>query len=260
MQINPPIELVKVFPFTSPSDKPVTPIKTSPLTEYIEIVLGGAVYFEENGTDQIFRRGTIFWHTSGEYTISRSLKNQPYRCLAILFKVKQDNWSVPRITRWQESDSALDAFADEITAAFHSENIDRNILMDYIHRRLYWSAYNYAKNRHRPGYPKVLAKAITLCRRQEYFSCGIEFLAGELNVSKSYLHALFLRHLHMSPHQYQLDYRLNIAKTMLTASGENIKTISENCGFDHIESFYRAFRKQTGLTPGEYRNKKQHLN
>lgn len=68
-----------------------------------------------------------------------------------------------------------------------------------------------------------------------------------------YLYALFHKHLGVSPHQYLLNYRLRLARIRLAGSDDNIKTISEECGFENLESFYRAFRRTSGMPPGEYR-------
>ena len=82
-------------------------------------------------------------------------------------------------------------------------------------------------------------------------------LAAKAGVSESYLYALFSKHLKSSPHQYLLNYRLRLARTRLAGSDDNIKLIAEECGFENLESFYRAFRRASGMPPGEYRRRQQ---
>lgn len=45
----------------------------------------------------------------------------------------------------------------------------------------------------------------------------------------------------------------------LLAANKNteIKAIAIECGFDNLEVFYRCFKRGTGTTPGEYRNRNQ---
>jgi AraC family transcriptional regulator len=47
--------------------------------------------------------------------------------------------------------------------------------------------------------------------------------------------------------------RLDLAKEILATSREPIVNIALDCGFTDTPHFSRTFKKETGLTPGQYR-------
>lgn len=49
--------------------------------------------------------------------------------------------------------------------------------------------------------------------------------------------------------------RIDKAKNLLKNTGKNINYILDVCGFGSEKTFYRAFRHETGLTPGEFRER-----
>ncbi|MBR9912536.1 MAG: AraC family transcriptional regulator [Gammaproteobacteria bacterium] len=53
------------------------------------------------------------------------------------------------------------------------------------------------------------------------------------------------------------DYRCSLAKRLLAATDESISDVVYLTGFSEPSTFYRAFKRWTGLTPIEYRQAKQ---
>ena len=140
---------------------------------------------------------------------------------------------------------------------FHDETIDRSYLGDYAHRRLLWEAYIFGRRSVAAAYPKPLSRALAMLRESSRLDFTVAELAARAGISEPYLYALFSKYLSSSPHRYLLNYRLRLARIRLAGSDDNIKTISEECGFENIESFYRAFRRNSGMAPGEYRRRQQ---
>ena len=58
--------------------------------------------------------------------------------------------------------------------------------------------------------------------------------------------------------QLLADYRCNLAKRLLANTNETIDEIVYLTGFSEPSTFYRAFKRWTGVTPIEYRNQKKH--
>lgn len=53
--------------------------------------------------------------------------------------------------------------------------------------------------------------------------------------------------------EYATKKRIELAKHMLSDGAENTITIAEKCGFSDSEYFYKCFKKETGYTPGQWR-------
>ncbi|MDR0932850.1 MAG: AraC family transcriptional regulator [Victivallales bacterium] len=257
--INRPTELLSATIYLAPANRPIKPVEIAGGTEIIEVLIGGRVYFEQNNEIKEFERGTIFWHVAGEYTIFRTSSSDPYRCLAIRLRVPEDRRSVPRVTGWSD-DASLDAFADEAVRRFHDETIDRTYLCEYVHRRLFWESYIYNRRSVANAFPLPLSRALSMLRDAAVLNFSVQDMARHAGVSEPYLYALFHKHLGVSPHQYLLNRRLRLARIRLTGTDDNIKIIAEECGFENIESFYRAFRRVSGMPPGEYRRRQQFNN
>lgn len=49
--------------------------------------------------------------------------------------------------------------------------------------------------------------------------------------------------------------RIQKAKIMLKQSDKSVSFISQECGFNYEATFYRMFKKETGVTPNEYRQR-----
>ncbi len=82
-------------------------------------------------------------------------------------------------------------------------------------------------------------------------------LAALCSVSKCHFCRTFRRVTGESPMRYLAEYRLKIADLMLTASGEGIGRIAEQCGFPDQTYFCQCYKAYFGASPSERRAKKQ---
>ena len=90
-------------------------------------------------------------------------------------------------------------------------------------------------------------------RFQENFS--LADYARQCGMSVCWFTRIFHRQMGVSPRQYLTDVRINKAKELLTSSSYNIGEISAVVGYENPLYFSRLFKKHTGFSPSEYRNK-----
>ncbi|SFD54655.1 AraC-like ligand binding domain-containing protein [Bacillus sp. OV194] len=81
----------------------------------------------------------------------------------------------------------------------------------------------------------------------------IEDMAKRARLSPSRFSALFREHFGMSPYQYLLQLRIQHAEELLINSTLKLHQIAEYCGFADAQHFSKAFKKNTGRTPGSLR-------
>ena len=84
----------------------------------------------------------------------------------------------------------------------------------------------------------------------------LEDIAAQTGISKSTALNLFNKYLHVTPVNYLISYRLKIAAAKLSDTEKKISTISAECGFNSVDYFCRAFKKQYDMSPGKYRKNK----
>jgi AraC-like DNA-binding protein len=231
----------------APDDAQVTPITIPENIELIEVLTGGEVLFDIDGKQKNCGKGTIFWHRAGEQTIYRTTPQAPYRCIVFGFQVTDSNRPVPHVSFWNPQ-ADLDHFASECLSLFHSKNLDVDILAIYIYSTLLRHAM--VKDD-----PSSRHQALNFIYRHIGKKVSIADISKHCKVSQPQLFKLFQTHLKSSPHQYILSQQLARARTMLAGSQLTIKEIAGECGFVSLEVFYRRFHRETGMPPGEYRQK-----
>lgn len=82
-------------------------------------------------------------------------------------------------------------------------------------------------------------------------------LAGALGYNKNYLSTKFGKEVGMTISEYLLQLRLERAKVWLQNSDKQIQQISDELGFNSVSYFSAQFRKATGQSPSDFRNRRQ---
>lgn len=83
---------------------------------------------------------------------------------------------------------------------------------------------------------------------------GLDLLASELHFSVSYLVRVFKNATGKSIKEYITQRRIVHAKALLECGGVKVNDVARQVGYPNVRSFINIFKKQIGLTPGEYMN------
>lgn len=81
----------------------------------------------------------------------------------------------------------------------------------------------------------------------------VNCLATLCNVSKHYFCHVFKTVTQKSAMEYLREYRINIADVMLVNTEKSVSQIAEECGFESVAYFCRAYKRQYGVSPGKRR-------
>ena len=106
---------------------------------------------------------------------------------------------------------------------------------------------------HEPSKRPAVAEAAAGIIREEFaYLEGVEELAERLEVSPEHLTRLFTAAYGISPGKFLRKRRLEYARELLLEPDMTVSLVSGLCGFSAPGYFAKAFRKEFGMSPGEY--------
>lgn len=80
-------------------------------------------------------------------------------------------------------------------------------------------------------------------------------LASVIFRSPDYCLKLFSREFGTTPHAYQLEQKMQVARTLLTDTGMSVEEIAESLGYSDMHYFSNLFKEKCGIRPLAYRKK-----
>lgn len=84
-------------------------------------------------------------------------------------------------------------------------------------------------------------------------SVTITLVAKKLGLSAPYISTVFKKSNGIGFSQYLSEYRIKIAKELLSSTNDKINDVAKKVGFGSYNSFSRVFHSLTGYTPRDYR-------
>lgn len=85
---------------------------------------------------------------------------------------------------------------------------------------------------------------------------NLDQLAARAGLSKFYFNRLFKSATGVSPSRYHINLRLDEAKRLLRETKKTIVEIALDVGYSNPSHFAQLFRKETGLSPSDYRQQR----
>ena len=85
---------------------------------------------------------------------------------------------------------------------------------------------------------------------------NLDQLAVQAGVSKFYFTRLFKNAMGVSPSRYLLKLRMDEARRLLRETKRSVVDIAMDVGYANPSHFARFFRRETGLSPSDYRQQR----
>jgi two-component system response regulator YesN len=154
--------------------------------------------------------------------------------------------------RWEDT-TQLIARYDVLRSADTLPDLVRR-LYQQIEEAMLW----HRENRHHDGSAgKVIDQALEYIHAHITESLTLQQVARYVHVSKNYFCHLFKKHTGMNFIDYVIEIRMNLAKRYLRNHDLKIYEVAELCGFGDVKYFSKLFKRVTGCTPLEYRERQE---
>jgi AraC-like DNA-binding protein len=99
----------------------------------------------------------------------------------------------------------------------------------------------------------VVGGALALLHRKPRHHWTVDELAAEIGTSRSVLAERFSRFLGEPPLTYLARWRLQLAARMLQTTRQAVLQVASEVGYDSEAAFNRAFKREFGIPPGQFR-------
>lgn len=157
----------------------------------------------------------------------------------------RNGWLSDRVKRILES--IISAKNETFGADIECESKIKNLLL-VLARFFLQNPENYAVE----GKTNACAtKAIEYISNHIQEDLSLESIASALYVNKYYLAHVFKDATNTSPHQFILKKRLVLAKQFIEQNFP-VYDVYQKCGFADYTHFFRAFKKEFGITPKQF--------
>lgn len=166
--------------------------------------------------------------------------------------------NLPSIYHSHHYDYFLGKFKEMIDCYLDPEPITQNYLSALVIQMLYQINHEIKSTvgtKHKKS--KEIVEALDYIEAHIGEDLTLEKLSQQVHLSPIYFHQVFGKIVGLSPHQYIISKRINLAKEQLIHSMMSIKEIAYMVGYKDTSYFCQAFKKDTGYTPLSYREKHQ---
>lgn len=177
----------------------------------------------------------------------------------ITFYYIRFQWSPASLTPWKGRQSLRDATRLTSTLAnlaatsrpeFQSDPAWANHL---LHDLLHQVRHEHLSADRSVTPDRTMIKVADLLRTRLADSRSLQDIARDFRITPFQLSRRFLAAFGISPHAFRTRARIQKARRLLLESDWKTERIAEECGFDNAFYFSRAFKKETGLPPREFR-------
>lgn len=221
-------------------------------TPAIFLLEGREVIAEKNSVI-IFNKGTpqLYRAKEGSYSNDfihfdmdgdRDLRNLPLDTLLSLPSTKE----VSRLLK--------ELYLEYISNNTHREE-SMELLLHLLFVKIHEIAAYPSQDTRIHGYYDSLLKLRSRIYRHPEEKWSIERMANQMNLSSSHFQRLYRQAFQVTCNSDVIQSKLQFAKTALSATGDTVREIAAQCGYENEEHFMRQFKKEIGMTPTKYRQK-----
>ncbi|HTS17817.1 MAG TPA: helix-turn-helix domain-containing protein [Verrucomicrobiae bacterium] len=126
-----------------------------------------------------------------------------------------------------------------------------------IHLARNYAEMDKASSRGSPSLPGYKLRQITDWMAEHVAEeFNLDQLAAQVGLSKFHFDRLFKSAIGVSPSRYYINLRLDAARRLLRETKKSVVTVALDVGYTNPSHFAQLFRRETGLSPSDYRRQR----
>ena len=106
---------------------------------------------------------------------------------------------------------------------------------------------------------EVVEQAVKILNDEYQNDIGLQYVAEQLNISGPYLSKRFKEEVGIGFKDYLTNLKMTRAKEWIKTTEMPLKDVAAHVGYNDYKQFNAIFKKQFGMSAGEYRKTKQKL-
>lgn len=238
------------------------------LNEYQLVYMskGKGTFVSASVPEMVLNEGSLFMLFPGEWHTYRPAKDTGWNTFWIGFKGSAINQLVTSgffsekspVFQAGYNEKLVEVFRELLTFAREERPGCQQLLAGYVSYLL--GQIQYRKRNEAITNDRIhllINKARMLMKEQALQNISPESIADQLNISYSWFRRFFGKYTGMAPGQYLTHLRIQHARELLEQTALPVQAIAEHLHFGSSGYFSVYFRRQTGLTPLEYRKSKK---
>ena len=155
------------------------------------------------------------------------------------------------------NEKVIELYREAILTAKRQESFFQQLLAGIVNHMLGLMFMTDGNNRMQPDEygRKIVNRARAFMQESVETDLRMPDVAEHVGVNYTTFRTLFKQYTGLSPAQYFINLKIHRAKEMLRSTTASIKEISIILQFENPEYFATQFKKKTGVSPTEFRNR-----
>ena len=226
----------------------------NPMAELL-YVEQGSLHSVADGRKLVLRQGDMVVYDTNQWHMQYADTDVSPRCYRVFFEMHGDikplknrkftasGQTEQLLTQMRREQERTEAFADEMTLAL------LNQLLLLLMRQVSCKAL--PEGREKSEY-RIIHQTQVYVSNHVWEDLSVPFVARHVDMSPSYLTALFHKQLDISPGEYIRRVKLQESKRLIRENRLNFTEIAAELQYSTVHHFSRQFKEKFGVTPSEY--------
>ena len=227
---------------------------TSPMAELL-YVEQGSLHSVADGRMIHLQQGDFVIYGANQWHMQYADTDVSPRCLRIFFQL-QGNMKPLRDRKFTASGLMVPLFEQLIQEQERTEDYADEMILALLNQLIVLLMRQVEKfppvDHRMKGEYRIIRQMQMYVSTHVWEDLSVPFVAHQVDMSPSYLTALFHKHLGISPAEYIRRVKLQESKRLIRENKLNFTEIAAELQYSTVHHFSRQFKEKFGMTPTEY--------